>query len=50
MGGAVTGAATGKALDFYCWRVEQRLIRIRSQPKPVGDCGDGTSKGDGDTQ
>jgi len=27
-GGAITGAATGKALDFYCERVEQRLIQI----------------------
>ncbi|MBD0388280.1 MAG: hypothetical protein ICV54_17680, partial [Nostoc sp. C3-bin3] len=28
VGGTITGAATGKALDFYCWRIEQRLIRI----------------------
>ncbi|MFN6454671.1 MAG: hypothetical protein RM022_021050 [Nostoc sp. EfeVER01] len=27
-GGAITGAATGKALDFYCQRVEQRLIQL----------------------
>lgn len=27
-GGAITGAATGKALDFYCERVERRLIQI----------------------
>ncbi|WP_375491641.1 hypothetical protein [uncultured Nostoc sp.] len=27
-GGAITGAATGKALDFYCERVEQRLIQL----------------------
>ncbi|MEH2297571.1 MAG: hypothetical protein V7K88_00440 [Nostoc sp.] len=31
VGGAVTGAATGKALDFYCWRIEQRLIRIEKE-------------------
>ncbi|MBD6620807.1 hypothetical protein FNW02_34910 [Komarekiella sp. 'clone 1'] len=30
-GGAVTGAATGKALDFYCKRVEQRLIQIERE-------------------
>ncbi|MBD2534744.1 hypothetical protein H6G97_36880 [Nostoc flagelliforme FACHB-838] len=30
-GGTVTGAATGKALDFYCGRVEQRLIRLESE-------------------
>ncbi|AVH63939.1 hypothetical protein NPM_2211 [Nostoc sp. 'Peltigera membranacea cyanobiont' N6] len=27
-GGVITGAATGKALDFYCERVEQRLIQL----------------------
>ncbi|MCW5319198.1 hypothetical protein GTQ43_38065 [Nostoc sp. KVJ3] len=27
-GGAITGATTGKALDFYCERVEQRLIQL----------------------
>ncbi|AUB43760.1 hypothetical protein COO91_09950 (plasmid) [Nostoc flagelliforme CCNUN1] len=27
-GGAITGAATGKALDFYCERVERRLIQL----------------------
>ncbi|MBG1268471.1 hypothetical protein [Nostoc sp. WHI] len=27
-GGAITGAGTGKALDFYCERVEQRLIQL----------------------
>ena len=27
-GGAITGAATGKALDFYCERVERRLFQI----------------------
>ncbi|OYD87129.1 hypothetical protein CDG77_31105 [Nostoc sp. 'Peltigera membranacea cyanobiont' 213] len=26
--GKITGATTGKALDFYCERVEQRLIQI----------------------
>ncbi len=31
VGGAVTGGATGKALDFYCWRIEQRLIRIEKE-------------------
>ena len=31
VGGACTGAATGKALDFYCWRIEQRLIRIEKE-------------------
>ncbi|WP_193201026.1 hypothetical protein, partial [Nostoc sp. MG11] len=30
-GGAVTGAATGKTLDFYCKRVEQRLISIERE-------------------
>jgi hypothetical protein len=27
-GGAITGGVTGKALDFYCERVEQRLIQL----------------------
>ncbi|QLE45842.1 hypothetical protein FD723_37015 (plasmid) [Nostoc sp. C052] len=27
-GGAITGTATGKALDFYCERMEQRLIQL----------------------
>ncbi|MCC5612328.1 hypothetical protein LC612_37815 [Nostoc sp. CHAB 5834] len=27
-GGAITGAITGKALDFYCEQVERRLIRL----------------------
>ncbi|MBD2536810.1 hypothetical protein H6G97_49295, partial [Nostoc flagelliforme FACHB-838] len=31
VGGTVTGAATGKALDFYCGRVEQRLIRLERE-------------------
>ncbi|WP_193200787.1 hypothetical protein [Nostoc sp. MG11] len=31
VGGVVTGAATGKALDFYCGRVEQRLISIERE-------------------
>ncbi|MEH2195469.1 MAG: hypothetical protein V7K98_22900 [Nostoc sp.] len=31
VGGAVTGAATGKALDFYCWRIEQQLILIERE-------------------
>ncbi|WP_334707937.1 hypothetical protein [Nostoc sp.] len=31
VGGAVTGAATGKTLDFYCWRIEQQLIRIEKE-------------------
>ncbi len=31
VGGTVTGAATGKALDFYCWRIEQRLIRLERE-------------------
>jgi hypothetical protein len=30
-GGAITGAATGKALDFYCWRVERRLIQLERE-------------------
>jgi signal transduction histidine kinase len=30
-GGAVTGAVTGKALDFYCGRVEQRLIKLERE-------------------
>ncbi|MEJ6487679.1 hypothetical protein N0Y54_41635 [Nostoc punctiforme UO1] len=30
-GGAITGAATGKALDFYCERVEQRLIQLERE-------------------
>ncbi|MBD6620748.1 hypothetical protein FNW02_34565 [Komarekiella sp. 'clone 1'] len=31
VGGAITGAATGKALDFYCGRIEQRLISIERE-------------------
>ncbi|WP_193198968.1 hypothetical protein [Nostoc sp. MG11] len=31
VGGTLTGATTGKALDFYCGRVEQRLISIERQ-------------------
>ena len=31
VGGTCTGAAMGKALDFYCWRIEQRLIRIEKE-------------------
>jgi signal transduction histidine kinase len=31
VGGTCTGAATGKALDFYCGRVEQRLIRFERE-------------------
>lgn len=31
IGGAITGAATGKALDFYCERVERRLIQIERE-------------------
>jgi hypothetical protein len=27
-GGAITGGVTGKALDFYCERVERRLIQL----------------------
>lgn len=30
-GGAITGAATGKALDFYCQRAERRLIQIERE-------------------
>ena len=30
-GGAITGATTGKALDFYCERVEQRLIQLERE-------------------
>ncbi|MHC0067411.1 hypothetical protein ACWATR_31620 [Nostoc sp. UIC 10890] len=30
-GGAITGAATGKALNFYCERVEQRLIQLERE-------------------
>ena len=30
-GGAITGAATGKALDLYCERVEQRLIQLERE-------------------
>ncbi|MGJ5634425.1 hypothetical protein [Nostoc sp. CALU 1950] len=30
-GGAITGAATGKVLDFYCERVEQRLIQLERE-------------------
>jgi predicted membrane protein len=29
--GAITGGATGKTLDFYCWRVERRLIQIERE-------------------
>ena len=29
--GAITGATTGKALDFYCERVERRLIRLEKE-------------------
>ncbi len=31
VGGAVTGAAIGKTLDFYCYRTEQQLIRIEKE-------------------
>jgi signal transduction histidine kinase len=31
VGGTITGAATGKALDFYCGRVEQRLIFLERE-------------------
>jgi signal transduction histidine kinase len=31
VGGTVTGAATGKALDFYCGRVEQQLIKLERE-------------------
>ena len=30
-GGAITGATTGKALDFYCERVERRLIQLQRE-------------------
>jgi hypothetical protein len=30
-GGAITGGVTGKALDFYCERVERRLIQIERE-------------------
>ncbi|MBG1267265.1 hypothetical protein [Nostoc sp. WHI] len=30
-GGGITGGVTGKALDFYCERVEQRLIQIERE-------------------
>jgi|GEM_PF-1203349 len=30
-GGAITGAATGRALDFYCGRVERRLIQLERE-------------------
>ncbi|WP_341531697.1 hypothetical protein WKK05_38960 (plasmid) [Nostoc sp. UHCC 0302] len=30
-GGAITGTAIGKALDLYCGRIEQRLIRIERE-------------------
>jgi signal transduction histidine kinase len=30
-GGTVTGATTGKALDFYCGRVEQQLIKLERE-------------------
>ncbi len=30
-GGAITGAATGKALDFYCERMERRLILLERE-------------------
>ncbi|MCC5613765.1 hypothetical protein LC605_01455 [Nostoc sp. CHAB 5836] len=31
VGGAITGGVTGKALDFYCERVERRLIRLETE-------------------
>ena len=31
VGGTCTGAVTGKALDFYCGRVEQRLIKLERE-------------------
>lgn len=31
VGRAVTGAATGKTLDLYCWRIEQQLILIEKE-------------------
>ena len=34
-GGAITGAATGKALDFYCERVERRLIQIERERQEI---------------
>ncbi|MHC5930877.1 hypothetical protein [Nostoc sp.] len=30
-GGAITGGVTGKGLDFYCERVEQRLIQLERE-------------------
>jgi signal transduction histidine kinase len=30
-GGAITGAVTGKALDFYCEQVERRLIQLERE-------------------
>ncbi|MBD6621059.1 hypothetical protein FNW02_36385 [Komarekiella sp. 'clone 1'] len=30
-GGAITGTATGKALDLYCGRVEQQLIQMERE-------------------
>ncbi len=30
-GGAITGGVAGKALDFYCERVEQRLIQLERE-------------------
>lgn len=30
-GGAITGGVTGKTLDFYCERVEQRLIQLERE-------------------
>ncbi|MEH1791292.1 hypothetical protein [Nostoc sp.] len=30
-GGAITGGVTGKALDFYCERVERRLIQLERE-------------------
>ena len=35
IGGAITGAATGKALDFYCERVERRLIQISRERQEI---------------
>ena len=35
IGGAITGAATGKALDFYCERVERRLIQIERERQEI---------------
>lgn len=34
-GGAITGATTGKALDFYCERVERRLIQIERERQEI---------------